>query len=61
MDFQLACNMMRRSDFSEGVRAVLIDKDNNPIWAPDKIESVTETDINSIFQFDSSLTLHKTQ
>ena len=60
LDFQVACKMMRRSDFSEGVRAVLIDKDNSPIWSPDELHLVTKTDLEAIFEFDSSLSLNKT-
>jgi enoyl-CoA hydratase len=52
--------MMRRSDFSEGVRAVLIDKDNAPSWSPNNISSITENEIDAIFEFDSSLRLNKT-
>ena len=58
MDFQIACKMMRRDDFSEGVRAVLIDKDHSPIWSPDKIEFITENEIENIFKFDQSLRLY---
>ena len=61
MDFQIACRMMRRSDFSEGVRAVLIDKDNSPSWSPDNLASLTEKEIDAIFEFDSSLRLNKTE
>ena len=59
LDFQIACRMMRRSDFSEGVRAVLIDKDNGPSWSPNDISLMTENEIDAIFEFDSSLRLHK--
>ena len=31
-DFAIAANFLRRSDFAEGVRALLIDKDNAPNW-----------------------------
>ena len=61
LDFQIACRMMRRSDFSEGVRAVLIDKDNSPNWSPINITSITESEIDAIFEFDSSLDLNKTE
>ncbi len=60
LDFQIACRMMRRSDFSEGVRAVLIDKDNSPNWSPNNISSMTESEIDAIFEFDSALGLNKT-
>src|SRR6185436_9471577 len=39
MDLQLAAVMARRPDFAEGVRAVLIDKDQNPSWSPPTLEA----------------------
>jgi len=59
LDFQIACRMMRRHDFAEGVRAVLIDKDNAPSWSPNNISSITENEIDAIFEFDTSLRLNK--
>ncbi len=61
LDFQIACRMMRRSDFSEGVRAVLIDKDNSPTWSPNNISSISKNEIDAIFEFDSSISLNKTE
>jgi len=34
MDARLAALMIRRPDFAEGVRAVLVDKDHRPVWQP---------------------------
>ena len=40
-----------RHEFAEGVRALLIDRDNSPKWNPSKIEEVTDDQINSFFDF----------
>jgi N12 class adenine-specific DNA methylase len=34
----------------EGVRAVIIDKDNAPHWHPDRIEDVTQEAVDAIFR-----------
>lgn len=39
-EFQLICHMLARPDFAEGVRALLIDKDNTPRWVPADIRDV---------------------
>jgi len=38
-----------RHDFLEGVRAVIVDKDNAPVWNPDTPEGVTDELIDAIF------------
>lgn len=41
-DYGLACAFLDGSDFYEGVRAALIDKDRSPSWQPAGLESVTD-------------------
>jgi enoyl-CoA hydratase len=38
-----------RPDFAEGVRAVIVDKDNAPQWDPATAEGVTEALVDAIF------------
>ena len=42
LEYRLAVRMIVRPDFVEGVRAVLVDKDNAPQWAPPTAEDVTD-------------------
>lgn len=50
MEYRMACRILENKEFYEGVRAVLVDKDNNPKWNPAKLEDVKEVDINAYFE-----------
>lgn len=49
MEFRLAVHCCIDSDFREGVRALLIDKDQQPKWRHAKIEDVTQDQVNKFF------------
>ncbi len=49
LDFHLALRMTKRADFAEGIRAIVIDKDQAPQWTPNSLEAVTETMLDAIF------------
>lgn len=49
MEYRIASRVLTRPDFVEGVRAVIVDKDNAPSWDPAAAEGVTDDLINSIF------------
>lgn len=49
LEYRLAARMIIRADFIEGVRAVLVDKDNAPQWNPATPEQVTEDMLDAIF------------
>lgn len=36
-------------DFAEGVRALLVDKDNAPKWAPETLEGVSDPATEALF------------
>jgi enoyl-CoA hydratase len=49
MEYRIACRVVRRPDFIEGVRAVIVEKDNQPRWNPATLEGVTEALLDEIF------------
>jgi enoyl-CoA hydratase len=49
MEYRLALRISGMPDFREGVRAILIDKDNAPKWQPSNLESVSDDLLNQIF------------
>lgn len=48
-EFAVASHVVQRHDFIEGVRAVIVDKDNAPCWNPATAEDVTDHLIDQIF------------
>lgn len=49
MEYRIASRVLTRPDFAEGVRAVIVDKDNRPQWDPATPEGVSDALIDSIF------------
>lgn len=49
-EFAVAAHVVQRHDFIEGVRAVIVDKDNAPRWNPATAEDVTDHLIDQIFE-----------
>jgi enoyl-CoA hydratase/carnithine racemase len=52
--FRMELNMVQQcfiqGDFLEGVRAMIIDKDNSPRWMPSRIEDLTEDAVEAFFK-----------
>ena len=48
-EYAVGCRVVQRHDFLEGVRAVIVDKDNAPRWNPDTPEGVTPHVLDQIF------------
>ncbi len=49
MEYRIASRVLVRHDFVEGVRAVIVDKDNAPKWNPSNPEGVTDALLDEIF------------
>ncbi|XP_073817555.1 3-hydroxyisobutyryl-CoA hydrolase isoform X1 [Musca autumnalis] len=49
MEYRMVVRHLENSDFKEGVRALLIDKDQKPKWNPTTLEAVTEERVQSFF------------
>lgn len=49
MEYALGGRVVRTHDFQEGVRAVIVDKDNAPKWSPATVEGVTDAMVDALF------------
>jgi enoyl-CoA hydratase len=48
-EFRIAARVAQRHDFLEGVRALIVEKDNKPVWNPPTLAGVTPEILDSIF------------
>lgn len=49
MEFRIASRVVLMHDLREGVRAVLVDKDNAPRWDPPTLDGVTDAMLDTVF------------
>jgi enoyl-CoA hydratase len=49
IEFRIGWRKVQSADFLEGVRAVIVDKDNAPAWSPAKLEDVSDADVARYF------------
>jgi enoyl-CoA hydratase len=49
MEFCIASRILHGHDFYEGVRAVIVDKDNAPRWQPATLTEVEDSDVQAYF------------
>jgi rRNA pseudouridine-1189 N-methylase Emg1 (Nep1/Mra1 family) len=50
MEYRLAYSHLQQSDLFEGVRALLLDKDNKPNWSPKTLAQVDDKHVDHFFQ-----------
>jgi enoyl-CoA hydratase len=48
-EYRIAARVAAMHDFQEGVRAVVVDKDNKPAWNPPALEGVSDALVDEIF------------
>lgn len=49
VEYRLMSRMLVRGDLREGIRAALIDRDNQPKWQPARLEDVTDAMVDACF------------
>ena len=50
MEYRLVNRFIKKPDFYEGVRALIIDKDKSPEWEPNRLELISKSDVNKYFE-----------
>lgn len=48
-EYKLTCQFAKHPDFREGIRALIVDKDNSPKWSPSHINDLNRNDLNRLF------------
>ncbi|PZQ57848.1 MAG: enoyl-CoA hydratase [Phenylobacterium zucineum] len=49
MEYRIGARVVQRHDFLEGVRAVIVEKDNAPKWSPPRAQDVDAATLDAIF------------
>jgi enoyl-CoA hydratase len=49
LEYAIMVRLIRHPDFREGVRALLIDKDNAPQWQPDDPAAISDAEVDAFF------------
>lgn len=54
LEYRIVCHILEQEDFFEGVRALLIDKDQTPRWKPDRLDLVDSAALAAYFKEPAS-------
>ena len=49
MEYGVVLRCMQANDFREGIRALLVDRDNSPAWSPATLQEVTQAQVDQYF------------
>ncbi len=49
MEYRLVNRFLQGHDFAEGIRALIIDKDQKPAWSPDSLQAVSDEEVAAYF------------
>jgi enoyl-CoA hydratase len=59
MEYRMTMRFLQEQDFYEGIRAVIIDKDQKPNWQPAELKNITPNDVAKYFvPLENTLELH---
>jgi enoyl-CoA hydratase len=61
MEYKIADGFVHHTEFFEGVRALLIDKDKNPKWKHKSVLDVKKEDVDFFFDRKAQLNLDLNQ
>ena len=50
VEYRVATHIIRQPDFSEGIRAIVVDKDQAPQWQPRSLGEVSDALVQSMFE-----------
>lgn len=48
-EYDLVCHFLKEHDFREGIRAIIIDKDQKPRWQPDRLAEISDAMVEKYF------------
>lgn len=57
MEYRISQGFMAHTEFFEGVRALLVDKDRKPNWKHKSVDEVQKSEVDFFFDFDASCPL----